>query len=182
MKKIWLSSIFIGLVLYGIGFAKFNPFKKESWEKIGKAIEKEGKGIAQATKAIFSRSQACDEMKALGAQWAVKKAEYEFTKISVGVAQKGVDTAQKVVDGTLDVGKGGAEFSSAFLQLGSDAINKGINIKRVYLSGKITDFKKGAFPEFQIKGTAFGKDFNTKLQIDVSKPADMAKKLIKKIF
>lgn len=185
MKKIWLFLSIIGCIACGTLYA-FNPFKKESWEKAGrdvkKGLGKAGEEIGGAAKAVLGTSPECKEMRALAVQWAAKEAEYAATQAGVQLATKGVEAAQKVVQGTLDAGKGATDISSAVLKLGANVIDKGINIKRVYLSGKITDFKKGAFPEFQVQGSAFGKDFNVKLQLDLSKPLNMTKLLIKKVF
>ena len=185
MKKIWLVWTIVGCIACGALYA-FNPFKKKDWEKAaegaGKGLKKAGEGVTDAAKAALGTSAECKEMRALAAQWAAKETEYAITQAAVQRATQAVETAQKLVKAGTDVGKAGADVSSAVLNLGASAIDKGINITRVYLNGRVDGFTKGAFPAFQIKGTAFGKPFDVKMQLNITKPVTMTKLLLQNVF
>ena len=135
---------------------------KQYGESAVKAVENIGEDVWNRLKDFNS----CIYVVQFGAEYASAEAAYESAKAA-----------------TLTLGPAAAKLG----ELGSDAINKGVNIKRIAFKAKpAAAFEKdGKAIDFEIQGTVFGKDIDTDVEVDfeqIKSAASFAKQILNKVF
>lgn len=181
------------------GFESAGKEIKEAFEKGVKFLGKTFHDAKDLVEEAFTKVTECVSVVGLGTKWASKKAAYETAKATLEAAKElqmldprlvSLQAAEETAKAALEAGKKSLDaaqlsakaFSEVLKKL-SAAAGKGINIKSMSFEGymsKLLASAKG--PRITINAVVFGQNIKKDVEVDFSKPAAAAKKIMRDIL